>query len=257
MNNAKMKSPIPRLGGKRLLADEISKKFPPHRCYVEAFCGGASVFFRKDESHCEVLNDIDRNLTTFFRVVKGQPFEFLKELHMGLVSREIFEQYKRELESEGLTDVQRAARFYYLVKASFGGQGGNFGVSTTTKPKLNFAEIDMIVLLAYIRLRRTVIECLDWRECLRRYDRPHTLFYLDPPYRVLSSRQYPAYLSDADYVELRDMLVEIKGKFLLSINQDDFILDLFKRFKIEEIETTYSIEKDKSRRVTELLISNY
>ncbi len=251
------KSPMPRLGGKSLMAERLIKMFPPHRLYCEVFCGGASVFFRKEESRYEVLNDIDHNLITYFRVVKERPFEFLQQFRLLLASRAIFNQYKEALSDPGLTDVERAAFYYYVVKLSFGGMGSTFGVTTTTKTKLNLVDIDHITLTAYQRLRRVTIECLDWRAFIPRYDREHTLFYLDPPYRTPSSRAYPSLLTDEDYRVLSGILSSIKGKFLLSINKDEYILDLFSDFVIEEIETTYSVQKDTSTPVTELLIKNF
>ncbi|QPP51544.1 DNA adenine methylase [Halomonas sp. SS10-MC5] len=83
-----------------------------------------------------------------------------------------------------LTDIQRAARFFYLQKLAFGGKvaGQTFGTSATSPPRLNLMRIEEDLSTAHLRLARTVVEHLDWAECMRRYDRPGTLFYLDPPY---------------------------------------------------------------------------
>jgi DNA adenine methylase len=256
LDNPKITSLIPRLGGKRLLAEQIVGKMPLHELYVEVFCGGASVFFRKEPALYEVINDIDGDLICFFQVVKEKPVQFLQELYLSLVSRETFERYTEELKNTELTDVQRAVRVYYVYKNSFAGMGRTFGVSATSKPKLNFVDVDHLILTAYQRLRRVTIENLDWEKCIKTYDRAHTFFYLDPPYRTKTSREYPSWLTDKDYTRLAEILKGIMGKFLLSINKDEFIIDLFQGFKIEEIETTYSVNKNTSQRVIELLISN-
>ncbi len=87
---------------------------------------------------------------------------------------------------ETLTDIQRAARFYYLQKQAFGGKVAehSFGTSTTSPPRFNLLRIEEELSAAHLRLSRTVIEHMDWQQCIERYDRPHTLFYCDPPYLV-------------------------------------------------------------------------
>src|SRR5690606_33103495 len=83
-----------------------------------------------------------------------------------------------------LTDVQRAARFYYLQQLAFGGKAVSqtFGTATTGPARLNLLRIEEDLSAAHLRLARVTIEHLPWRECVDRYDRPHTLFFADPPY---------------------------------------------------------------------------
>lgn len=251
------KSPLTWLGGKSLLADTIISYFPDHTCYVEVFCGGASVLFRKDSSKVEVINDINSHLVNFFDVVRTAKYELIAELQYNLLSRELFYRFLSKLDDPELPAVRKAAYFFYILKLSFGGQGKHWGVSTTSPARLNLERVEEIITAAHERVRRVTIENRDFREILRIYDRAHTLFYLDPPYRVASSRAYGAWLTDEDYQEMRDILRGIKGKFILSINDDPWIRELFSEFRIEEVETTYSVAKDKSKRVKELLILNF
>lgn len=254
---------IPRLGGKRLLADQIIKRIPEHDLYIELFAGGASVLAKKEPSLYELINDIDKDLINFYRIVQTKPFEFLNELYLTLVSRELFNQYLSELKEADLTPIQRAVRYYYVIKLSFGSMGQTFGVSSTTKPRLNFLDVDHLILSAYQRLRRVTIENLPWEQCLDSYCRPakssktRIFIYADPPYRCKTSHKYPAYLTDEDYRHLAAKLSGVNALWILSINDDPFIRSLFSRFNIEKIETTYSINKNTSKKVEELLISNF
>ena len=178
---------IPWIGGKRRLAKRILPIFPAHDCYVEPFAGGAALFFLKDQSDVEVLNDINGELVNLYRVVKHHLEEFVRQFKWALISRQIYGWLKQTPE-ETLTDIQRAARFYYLQKMAFGGKVANqtFGTATTSAPRLNLLRIEEELSAAHLRLSRTYIEHLPWEECIRRYDRPHSLFYLDPPYWGLS-----------------------------------------------------------------------
>ena len=112
-----MKKLVPWLGGKRALARRIAENLPTHTCYVEPFAGGASVFFVKSRSKVEVLNDKHLGLVNLFRVVQRHPEAFLAELGLVVASREWYEVCWAQ---PGLTDVERAARFYYRVKHTFG-----------------------------------------------------------------------------------------------------------------------------------------
>ena len=179
-----MSTPIvPWIGGKRRLAKRILPLFPAHECYVEPFAGGAALYFMKPPSDVEVLNDVNGELVNLYRVIKHHLEEFVRQFKWALVSRQIYGWLKVTPE-ETLTDIQRAARFYYLQKMAFGAKVTNqtFGTATTAPPRLNLLRLEEELSAAHLRLSRTYIEHLPWAECVRRYDRPHTLFYLDPPY---------------------------------------------------------------------------
>ncbi|WP_049191956.1 DNA adenine methylase, partial [Serratia marcescens] len=110
---------IPWVGGKRKLARQILPLFPKHTCYVEPFCGGAALFFSKEPSKVEVVNDINGELINLYRVVKHHLEEFVRQFKWALSSRQIFE-WEKLCVPETLTDIQRAARFYYLQNMAFG-----------------------------------------------------------------------------------------------------------------------------------------
>src|SRR5438094_3452164 len=104
-----MVGPLPYIGGKRNLAKQIIALFPKHTTYVEAFAGGAQVFFRKEPSKVEVLNDLDGEIVNFYRVCQNHYEELLRYCRFSLVSRKWFD-LQRKTDPATLTDIQRAAR---------------------------------------------------------------------------------------------------------------------------------------------------
>ncbi len=176
-----MKGVIPYFGGKSRLAKIITGKIPEHTCYVEVFAGGASVFFAKEPSPAEVLNDLDKDLVTLYRVIKHHPEELYKQYKFSLVSRAEFDR-EQQVNPETLTDVQRAARYLYLQKNAFGGHitGQTFGMSTTGKPRLNLLTLESTIENAWKRMIHVTIECKDFRDLITRYDRPHSFFLPGP-----------------------------------------------------------------------------
>lgn len=174
---------IPWMGGKRRLAKYILPLFPPHQCYVEAFAGGAALFFMRDQpAKAEVINDINGDLVNLYRVVQNHLEEFVRQFKWALSSRQIFE-WLKDTPPETLTDIQRAARFFYLQQHAFGGkvEGQTFGTATTGSV-FNLLRIEENLSAAYLRLGGVTIENLPWQQVMDKYDRPHTLFYFDPPY---------------------------------------------------------------------------
>ena len=116
-----MIGPLPYIGGKRRIAPLIVKLLPPHVTYVEPFAGGAQVFFHKPRSPVEVLNDLDGELVNYLRVVQQHSPELVRWLRHMVSSRALHALFSRQDPTQ-LTDVQRAARFVYLQKNSFGGR---------------------------------------------------------------------------------------------------------------------------------------
>lgn len=183
-----LNSPIKWVGGKSRLRKYIIELIPEHTCYVEPFCGAAWVLFGKPPSPVEVLNDIDQELITFFRVVRQQPAAFVESFEWELVSRAEFDRLAA-LDPTTLTDIERAHRFYYLIMAGWGGElhyprfqtsirDGGHGNRLVGALKTLRERIQPI----HERLRTVIIENLAWADCLDRYDRTGVFMYLDPPY---------------------------------------------------------------------------
>ncbi|MCP1375405.1 DNA adenine methylase [Dyella lutea] len=234
---------IPWLGGKRRLADRIFKFFDnTHTCYVEPFCGGAALFFLKPPTDVEVINDINGELINLYRVVS---------------SRKVFE-WLKVTRPETLTDIQRAARFYYLQQSAFGGkiEGQTYGTATTAPPGLNLLRLEETLSAAHLRLANAYIEHLPWRDCVGKYDRQHTLFFMDPPY--WETEGYGVDFGWPEYQALASTLGTIKGRAILTLNDHPAIRELFSAFHIERAEHTYTVGGgDRAKEVGEVLIFSW
>ena len=132
---------IPWIGGKRRLAKHILPMISQHTCYVEPFAGAAAILFLKPMSKVEVVNDINQDLISLYRVIQHHLDEFVRQFRWAITSRKIYE-WLQETPPETLTDIQRAARFFYLQKLSFGGKvdGRTFGTATTS-PQIGRAHV--------------------------------------------------------------------------------------------------------------------
>ena len=249
---------LPWVGGKRRLAERLIRLFPPHDCYVEAFAGAAAVFFmRPQPAEVEVINDINGELVNLYRVVKHHLEEFVRQFKWALSSRDVF-RWMQLTPAETLTDIQRAARFFYLQNLAFGGkvQGQTFGTATTTPPGLNLLRLEETLSAAHLRLANTYIENLPWAELVARYDRPHTFFYMDPPYWETEGYGVPFPLEE--YERLASHLAALKGKAIVSLNDHPEMRRIFAAFPIETVDITYTIgggEKAADRR--ELVIFSW
>lgn len=232
---------IPWIGGKRRLADRIFPLFPAHSCYVEPFAGGAALFFlRGHPADVEVLNDINGDLVNLYRVVQNHLEEFVRQFKWALSSRQVFK-WLQITRPETLTDIQRAARFYYLQQHAFGGKvdGQTFGTATTTPPGLNLLRLEESLSAAHLRLSNVYIEHLPWQECLQKYDREHTLFYMDPPY--WETEGYGVDFGIKQYQEMALLLGQLKGKAIISLNDHPQIREIFAAYQIEATDIRYTV----------------
>ncbi len=249
---------IPWIGGKRRLVAEILPWFEPHTCYVEPFAGAAALLFNKQPSKVEVLNDVNSDLVNLYRVVRHHLDEFVRQFRWALSSRKMFE-WAKDTRPETLTDIQRAARFFYLQKLCFGAkvEGQTFGVAVGASHSINLLRIEEDLSAAHLRLSRVVIEHLDWAECLRRYDRPATLFYCDPPY--WSTEGYGVDFGLEQYDRMAEILRTMKGKAIVSVNDIPEMHAAFKGLTMRRLGIKYSVgQVGKARTVKgELLIRNW
>jgi DNA adenine methylase len=251
-----MVGPLAYIGGKNRIAKQIIALFPKHITYVEAFAGGAQVFFRKEPSAVEVLNDLDGEIVNFFRICQLHHEELLRYLKFCLVSRRWFALFEAQ-DPAGLTDVQRAARFFYLQKNDFGGLivNRNYHYCIARPPNFNPGSLPELIENTHKRLKRVQIENLPYAEILKRYDRPKTLFYLDPPY--WDRKLYRFNFAAQDFVKLEEDLHRLRGRFILSLNDVPEVRKLFRRFFLCELELHYTVQQQAGKRYRELLIANF
>jgi DNA adenine methylase len=178
-------------------------------------------------------------------------------MRFQIASRREFERL-RMVNPATLTDLQRAARFLYLQRQAFGGKlGGVFGVATERAPRFSLSRLEPILEAAHERLEGVVFENLDWGDVLTRYDSAGALFYLDPPYWG-GENDYGKDLFDrTQFGKMADVLRDLDGKFILSINDRPEIRELFDGFVFEEVKLKYSISQGGASDAAELLISNF
>ncbi len=249
---------VPWLGGKRRLAQHILPLFPEHSCYVEPFCGAAALFFLKEPAKVEVLNDVHGELVRLYRVVQNHLEEFMRHFKWSLTSREIYG-WLQATPPDTLTDIQRAVRFFYLQKLGFGGKvdGQTFGVATTAKGRLNLLRLEEDLSAAHLRLHQVVIEHLDWAKCVERYDRPHTLFYMDPPY--FGTAGYGVGFGLEQYDLMAELLRTMQGNAVVSVNDIPEMRLAFKGLQMKRLSINYTVGASGRGREPkgELVIANF
>lgn len=260
-------SPFKWVGGKSRLRRQIIDLLPPHTCFVDLFAGAAWVLLGKPPSPVEVLNDVDQDLISFFRVVKERPEELIASFEWELVSRAEFERLAA-LDASELTDVQRAHRFYYLIMAGWGGElnyprfqtsindGGHgnrlIGALKTLRQRLE---------PVHARLRTVIIECLDWRDCLKRYDRAGAVLYVDPPYPQNKCNYAHNMRSWDAHQELADRLKNAQCQWIYSSYDTPEVRALFSGHPMIAVQSASGMntEKQGSARVMnkELLVASF
>jgi DNA adenine methylase len=260
-------SPFKWVGGKSRLRKQIVELLPSHTCYVEPFAGAAWVLFAKPPSDVEVLNDIDQELMNFFRVVKESPEALVTSFEWDLVSRAEFDRLAN-LDPSQLTNAERAHRFYYLIMAGWGGELNypRFQTSITDGGHGNRLIGALKTLQARLqpvhhRLRTVIIECLDWRECVERYDRPSTVMYIDPPYPGNKCNYAYNMREWSEHHELRARLADASCKWILSSYDTPQIRDLYSEYYILPVQSSSGmrVEKSSTTRVVnkEVLVTNF
>lgn len=247
-----MNSFLKWIGGKKSLRENIISEFPEGaERYIEVFGGAGWVLFaREKHAKFEVFNDINSDLINLYRCMKYHRAALEDELKYILHSREIFFDFKNQINIAGLTDIQRAARYYVIVRSSFGADTKSFatGVMNISKPIERFQEIEK-------RLERVIIENRDFESLINTYDRENALFYLDPPY-VKAEKYYNCDFDMEDHIRLAEILKKIKGKCIISYNDEDFIWKLYKDFNIKRISRQNNLSS-KEKVYKEVIIKNF
>jgi len=256
-----LKSPISWLGGKSRSVNKILPLIPDHFTYVEPFAGALWILFAKEKSKLEIINDIDGDLMNFWEVIKNAPDQFIESFNYCLISRKTFEEYRKKYMAKDYYDcIERAHIFYYILKSCFGARmtHPDFGIIKQGTSNLNFDIIERDIKAAHERLKKVVIESRDFQRVIKVYDYEKCFMFLDPPYYE-TARYAVGKFKDDDYINLAELCKNLKGKFLLTINNHDFIRELFKDFIFIEHDVTYSVSKTNKERQKygEIIIKNY
>lgn len=220
-----MKPPFTYYGGKITLAERIVQALPPHSHYVEPFAGSLAVLLAKPRSKMETVNDLDRDLMTFWRVLRDQPDDLARAVDLTPHSR-AEQEAAYDLDSAP-TDLERARRVWVSLAQGRGGSlrqtGWRFyrdpAGSSCSMPDYLAAYAQRIPPAA-ARLHGVSLECRDGLEVIRNYGQhPDVLLYVDPPY-LASSRNSTNYRHEmgaaADHEAMLEALTECEASVVLS-----------------------------------------
>jgi len=259
------KTPISYYGGKQKLLSTILSKIPDHKLYCEPFLGGAAVFFGKNQSEVEVINDTNKELINFYRVCKEKFLDLQSLIRITLHSRKCHQDAKIIYANPHLfTDVQRAWSVWILSSQSFsaildGSWGYDIAKRTTTK-RINNKREQFTEDLA-LRLQDAQIECADAVYIINSRDSVDSFFYCDPPYFNSDCGHYDGYTVD-DFENLLKTLSKVKGKFLLSSYPSELLKKYVraKKWRQWSLETGVSVNNKGGgyqKRKIEVLTANY
>lgn len=222
--NDKVTRPALRyFGGKWRLAPWIIGHMPAHHCYVEVFGGGASVLLRKTRSAVEVMNDANGDVVHFFRMVRNRGAELVEQLACTPFAKDEYATSK----DPPIDDLDRARRYFVN---SWGGHSSVAGErvrgwrrTPDRRTAMDFATAAEQLANVALRLQGVAIDNIDWRQVLEKYDRPDTLFCLDPPYWLKARRQrapsdgYGAFeITEEDHAELCELAAGCSARVIIS-----------------------------------------
>ncbi len=232
-NIMKKISLFPYPGGKFYLLEEICKiyKQSGKNVAVDVF-GGSAKFLLNVEAKNKVYNDLDSRLVNLFRIIRENPADLERKFQFIIYSREMF----NDFHIPSPDPVEDAFRFLYSQLCSFAGRGGTFGYEITEiKMTHRLTNISHVIETVHVEVKKWIIEHLDFRDLIKKYDSENTFFYLDPPYHGYD--WYKLNFKDQDFVDLAKILQNIKGKYLLNINKDEFVIETF---GVPNLEKQYS-----------------
>lgn len=258
------KTPITYYGGKQKMLPHILPLIPEHKVYVESFCGGAAVYFAKEASPLEVLNDVNTALINFYKVVKLYPHDLLLKIQATLHSRKLhdiaWDIYNAPLE---YSEIDRAWSLWVLCSQGFASQiSRSWGYDksrNTMSKRIQNAKMRFDLELCK-RLESTQLECKNALEVIKIYDQEDAFHYVDPPYFNSDCAHYKGY-TEQDFKDLLDTLGNVKGKFLLSSYPSVVLEEAVSKYKWFQkcIKQTVSVnnKSGKVKNKVEVLTFNY
>lgn len=237
-----MKAVLKYPGSKWKLANWITDNIPDHHSYVEPFFGSGAVFFKKEPSNIETINDLDGDVFNLFKVIRDNPEGLARSISMTPYSRQ---EYDQAFEGDDCTDEIEKARIF-LVRCwqghGFRTNGYKVGWKNDVQGResayavRNWYRLPQWIVDVTDRLKQVQIENRPALEIINRFKYENVLIYCDPPY-LLSTRtakQYKHEMDDKDHVELLNALIDHPGKIILSGYDSELYNDLLKRWQIEK-----------------------
>lgn len=243
-----LKAFMGRVGGKSKLKKRIIDEFPSNyenMIYVEPFIGAGHVYFYKEPSVKEVINDFDKDVVDIFKGMKKYNGEKISNDIKGTYTKKM---YKEIIEAKPTNPYNKFLQLLLRYKLSFFGKGKTFGTNAIN-PNYGSKYND--------RMRTTTILNKDFKYLIKKYDSHNTLFYLDPPYEINNKGMYTH--DNVPIKDVYDAVKNIKGYFILSYNDSKEAKELFKDYTIKKLKTKYTagLVGSQTRIITELIIKNF
>jgi DNA adenine methylase len=217
---------FPYPGGKFFLMKDIKEIFEKSgkTTAVDVF-GGSGKFLLNVSAKNKVYNDLDSRLVNLYLVLRERHQELLDKFNYTIYSRELFARFV--LEGISPDPLEDAFRYLYILFASFSAKGESFGyrIRGSKDPTRFVDNLTLKINSLHDQIRHWTIEHLDFRELLKKYDSEDTFFYMDPPYHNIEWYNYN--FTDGDFMDLAEMMKTTRSRYLLNINEDKFIVDLF------------------------------
>ena len=252
-------------GGKQNMLSHILPLIPKHKCYVEPFCGGATVFFAKDKSSNEILNDNNNNLINFYRILKD-PIKGKQLIQMckGTLYSRTEHNRAIKLFKTG-SDIEKAWALWLKINTGFSGKlNGGFSTTKTTNSShaMVFTNRKSDLSVIAIRLENVQVENIGALNCIKNYDSENTFHYIDPPYLGADQGHYKGYM-EKDFIDLLEIISEMKGMFLLSCYPGEAVYRFIESrnwnsfSEDQRIRATNKNKKKIKKFKTEMLVWNY
>lgn len=216
-----MKAILKYPGAKWRIAEWIISHFPEHKVYCEPFFGSGAVFFKKQPSYIETINDRDGNIVNLFEVCRKFPEELSAAINMTPFARE---EFANCYEMNVADHIERARRTLVRFHQSFGTSNSSKNswrnVQTYGGPRCAtmWNYLPETIIQCCERLKEAQIENIDGIELIKRYDDKDTLIYCDPPYlQSLRKRNMYAFeMNDKEHINLLMALKESNSMVVLS-----------------------------------------
>ena len=257
-----LKTPLSYYGGKQMMLKDILPLIPKHNLYCEPFLGGGAVFWAKEPSPVEIINDTNGAVVNFYRVVQSKFDELYNEVQLTLHARTLYNDARVVYNNPHLfSDVKRAWALWVATSQSFASKIGsgwayarkkNSCEKKVTNAKKRFQE-------AYKeRLNYVQIECNNALNVIKSRDSEDSFFYIDPPYVGSNQGHYSGYTQE-DFNNLITLLSSIKGKFLLSSYPNKYLDEAINKYgwNTKKFDKCLSASKNRNARKTEVLTKNY
>lgn len=244
-----IKTFMARTGGKKLLKKQIVEKVFPKgyedMVYVEPFVGAGHVFFYKNPSVKEVINDLDKDVINIFKGFKKYSGDKISNDINGAYTKQ---DYKNIKDAKPTTSYNKFLQLLLRYKLSFYAEGKSFGNTKPLNTNYNNTYSE--------RLKHVTILNKSYEKVIKEYDSPNTLFYLDPPYENSKG----LYIHDELPIEdVYNIVKNIKGYFIISYIDSSNAKELFKDYNIIKVKTKYTKAREGGQHhiKTELIITNY